>query len=934
MLEGGTGEPNEDDEGSTATSTERTEAHTSTRTPNDFGAKQRSGTVAAGVDAKGNADESGNLTTAKERESVHVSRQWSVKWTSSISGGKFVPKALKVPVQDLTSHSIPHFIEVLFLLFAGAIITLGASWWLSGSSWLSLAINVILLYVVVAFSFGGELFVRMGELFSSKSVIDTTPLGRVITRSAEQRTSARSASRTRRGPRVTTWLVVALACSGSIGELNSYCCTAVHVYASPLTMMSQPVSAYVEGFGRSNALWPGRAFRCRTSSTTASRAELLSMTHDRSGWLHEAFDGFAPLPRYQAMSPPELLTSPPVALDTNAFLEATARVMHTPSGRSKELIGVVRGTATGKTTALEWTLREANLVWPDVLCMGVTFNHNTATSKDLDENIYGYRGWQMTYGMGVVARMATGVFDHSIEEMYEALSKPSVHKLLRQRRGTKDAIETVGSCVQYLLERTNKSAVLLAVDEVMEGEEAILNAFPPSLTQMDRWRRSKNQRTNYDALKILRDLLLEKKTTTPSALIVSSLERLNLTESGRFVRPLPVPSRLAPEDVLSQWWFKDCSMENSSFTGSTLTLSELQANNPRTTIYKPADDTSKQRLLRLAALPDSLPRGLQFMKQQLDVKMKDVQADPDGLKPITMDIDTTLSILNHALTTFYLKSNKAPHELPPAIMVAWLFHKDVFPSTVTDFIRSSIFTNSVEGDERIYLETCIFSMKQLIGRISTSMEKTAHHLRLLVDYILKVCSVSPAQVQRGEPQQEGTPLEVAVMRMLQVKLAAKVEDPGTESRQVSLQDLLYPGWYEKAEGADQAAASAVFRAVVSLPDKNNPNFCVDVVQPTARLNANPKKFFQLLNGIDLSGCRFVVLRGAPYDCFDVGLLFVDARTGRVCLWLGDMKSAKEGAIIAQLLDQAESADSKRLEQGDSNSGGLAEDARLCKEQQE
>jgi hypothetical protein len=35
----------------------------------------------------------------------------------------------------------------------------------------------------------------------------------------------------------------------------------------------------------------------------------------------------------------------------------------------------------------------------------------------------------------------------------------------------------------------------------------------------------------------------------------------------------------------------------------------------------------------------------------------------------------------------------------------------------------------------------------------------------------------------------------------------------------------------------------------------------------------------------------MILRGAPGDCFEIGLLFIDAKTGDVCLWLGDNTSA-------------------------------------------
>ncbi len=52
-------------------------------------------------------------------------------------------------------------------------------------------------------------------------------------------------------------------------------------------------------------------------------------------------------------------------------------------------------------------------------------------------------------------------------------------------------------------------------------------------------------------------------------------------------------------------------------------------------------------------------------------------------------------------------------------------------------------------------------------------------------------------------------------------------------------------------------------------------------------------FFEALNAIDLTSCRFLILRGTADDCFGAGLLFIDAGSDDVCLWLGDMRSAAE-----------------------------------------
>jgi hypothetical protein len=129
--------------------------------------------------------------------------------------------------------------------------------------------------------------------------------------------------------------------------------------------------------------------------------------------------------------------------------------------------------------------------------------------------------------------------------------------------------------------------------------------------------------------------------------------------------------------------------------------------------------------------------------------------------------------------------------------------------------------------------------------------------------------------------------------MLQIKLAALVADTGRERKMhISIESLLHPGWSYVAVDAHLAERNAVFRAQVSLPEVME--LKVGKITLPYRLNAeDPVRFFETLNAIDLTSCRFKILRGAAGDCFDVGLLFIDARTGDVCLWLGDNTSAAE-----------------------------------------
>ena len=100
-----------------------------------------------------------------------------------------------------------HFLGVLIIcmFFAGEIIGLVASWWLSfwsehrntGSPWFYLGIYAMINCVLVIFAFVRELYVRLralnagrslflellsSVLFSPMSFFDTTPLGRVINR--------------------------------------------------------------------------------------------------------------------------------------------------------------------------------------------------------------------------------------------------------------------------------------------------------------------------------------------------------------------------------------------------------------------------------------------------------------------------------------------------------------------------------------------------------------------------------------------------------------------------------------------------------------------------------------------------------------------------------------------------------------------------------
>lgn len=61
-------------------------------------------------------------------------------------------------------------------------------------------------------------------------------------------------------------------------------------------------------------------------------------------------------------------------------------------------------------------------------------------------------------------------------------------------------------------------------------------------------------------LGIVQLALLDSRKVPYSALVVSSLEKINrATDSSRLVLALPVPPKLEPGDVLSQWWLLDRS---------------------------------------------------------------------------------------------------------------------------------------------------------------------------------------------------------------------------------------------------------------------------------------------------------------------------------------------------------------------------------------
>ena len=398
----------------------------------------------------------------------------------------------------------------------------------------------------------------------------------------------------------------------------------------------------------------GRWLSSRVSATSESR------------WLKEAFDKMECQQKCGRISPPKFLTHPPIALDVDACLKKIKGTLDEPdAGRSKDLIAVARGTGTGKTTAIEWTLRESRMRWTDTLCLGVTFNHQTAAGRDLVMNGYKFKDWPMTYAVGVVARMAVGVFGEQLEGVYDALTKPAVYKVLSKKRGEGDAEEVVRSCVEYLLERTGKTKIFLALDETLAAERALLWSFPPSQQVEAGWKRT--GRSNYEAWKLVEHALLDPPAVPRGALLVSSLERIRpTTDSSRLINPLPVPARLEPAEVLSQWWYVDCSLENSSYDDPTLTLAEIRAQSPRKTIYKPANPESEFRLQWLALLATSLPRGLEYMKEQLDKEMMSVPADPDGLKPIDVQKAMADRIQNFACNELAARPQLSRFKRPPS----------------------------------------------------------------------------------------------------------------------------------------------------------------------------------------------------------------------------------------------------------------------------
>jgi hypothetical protein len=136
--------------------------------------------------------------------------------------------------------------------------------------------------------------------------------------------------------------------------------------------------------------------------------------------------------------------------------------------------------------------------------------------------------------------MAVGVFGESLEGVYEALRKPAVYDVLREKTGELDARKVVRSCVEYLLERTGKTKMFLALDEALAGEEALLIAFPPSRELEEGWK--ERYKSNYEAWRLVEQVLLDPPAVPRRALLISSLERINrhksihpsVTRSGLF----------------------------------------------------------------------------------------------------------------------------------------------------------------------------------------------------------------------------------------------------------------------------------------------------------------------------------------------------------------------------------------------------------------
>jgi hypothetical protein len=583
----------------------------------------------------------------------------------------------------------------------------------------------------------------------------------------------------------------------------------------------------------------------------------------------------------------------------NAMRDVSKVTMFSASEKGKGPVVVVRGVGGGKTRAMS-ALHDKLSQQPGVLPILVTFNSLWPAT---DMQTYGSNP-DSVIALAVIARMASVTYDINLDYIATML-KSSDAMILREVPGKL----SMAAFAVFLAQQSASSKVVILIDETVKAAEKLKTLFPNS---------------NPDAAEVIRHAFLSvdlRRYKVSTALVLSGLDPSisGATDSDKVIYPFELTEVLDATLVVDQLFLMDADEDDSVHSIAPM--------------LDGSDALARQALTLLAEVFCHLPRGLEYVQDQLRMR---VDRSAPGARKLQLSSAVLRDVVTGALDEFKVHypgvyGSGLP---PPDLLFSLLFQvRTPFDQRVTQGIRGSTFVNSLTRSDfaapdrpppAIQLRSSLVSLfatlpKAPTVRQSLSTARPHGSVEDCVEKLLRgICGWSE-HIQ--SIAMLGTTLEMVSLDWLRLLLtvAARAKRPITLRRTLQLNSLDL-----STHGAvDQLVREYLFDAI-TLPEEEElislcslRETCYGPYDPSTQRPMPSAAALVELDNIRLSEEDPVrLLKAAPGDCWNIGIADLGSaklgeRAVRVVLF--DNKTAqvlKEGMGTASDTPSDTSTDSE------------------------